>query len=267
MNEVVGVGVKSPPRVDYREWSRRWDAQQSYLVVRREERFRVMFEVAEQVLGRAPARMLDLACGTGDVARRALERFPDAHVVGLDADPLLLAIARGAFGDAGGRARWVRADLRDRNWPSALEGLGAFDLIVTSTALHWLPTPALVSVYHASPVLLAPGGLIANADVIPPSGGGRLARAADALRSRAALQAQAEATGERYAEWWDAVARDPGLADVYHERARLFEDHPEELELPDADQHLKALREAGFVEAAVMWRFFDYAVMVGVKAG
>jgi acyl-CoA reductase-like NAD-dependent aldehyde dehydrogenase len=110
-------------------------------------------------------------------------------------------------------------------------------------------------------------GCLTNADVIPPSGGERLARAADALRSRAAREAQSHAAGERYAEWWDAVARDPGLADVYRERARLFEDHPEELELPDAQQHLTALREAGFVEAGVMWRFFDYAVIVGIKAG
>jgi SAM-dependent methyltransferase len=267
MNEVANDGVTSRPRVDYGEWSRRWDAQQTFLVVRREERFRVMFLVAEEVLGRAPARILDLGCGTGDVARRALDRFPDARVVGLDADPLLLAIARGAHGDAGGRAGWVRADLRDRSWPSAIDGLGAFDLIVTSTALHWLPTAALASAYRAAHVLLEPGGLIANADVIPPSGGERLARAADALRSGAARQAQSGASGERYAEWWDAVARDPGLADVHRERARLFEDHPDDLELPNAEQHLTALRGAGFVEAAEMWRFFDYAVMVGLKGG
>lgn len=266
-NEAVNESVTSPARADYREWARRWDTQQSFLVVRREERFRVMFDVAEELLGRAPAHILDLACGTGDVARRALDRFPGARVVGLDADPLLLAIARGALGDAGGRARWVRADLRDRRWPSAVDGLGAFDLVVTSTALHWLPTPALAAAYHASHALLAPGGLLSNADVIPPSGGERLARAADALRSRAARQAQSESSGERYAEWWDAVARDPGLADVYRERARLFEDHPDELELPNAEQHLTALRDAGFDEVAVLWRFFDYAVIVGVRAG
>jgi len=267
MNEAMNDGKTSPPRVDYREWSRRWDAQQTFLVVRREERFRVMFDSAHEVLGRAPARILDLACGTGDVARRALDRFPEARVVGLDADPLLLAIARGAHGDAGGRARWVRADLRERDWPSAIEAPGAFDLVVTSTALHWLPTSALVAVYHSTHALLAPGGVLANADVIPPSGGERLARAADALRSRAARQAQAASTGERYAEWWEAVAREPGLADVSGERARLFEDHPEALDLPDEWRHLTALREAGFVEAGVVWRFFDYGVVVGLKGG
>lgn len=266
MNQIAHEPVTEQLRVDYREWGRRWDAQQTFLVVRREERFRVMFDTAQEVLGRAPTRILDLACGTGDVARRALDRFPDAHVVGLDADPLLLAIARGSLGDAGGRVRWARADLRDRSWPAAIDGLGPFDLAVSSTALHWLPTQALVAVYHALHGLIAPGGLAANADVIPPSGGARLAQAADTLRSRAAKDAQAESRGERYAEWWEAIAREPGLADVQRERAQLFEDHPEDLELPDAEQHLTALREAGFVEAAVMWRFFDYAVIAGVKA-
>lgn len=253
-------------RVDWQEWSRRWDAQQSFLVVRREERFRVMLDVAQQVLGRAPSTILDLACGTGDVARRALARFPNAQLIGVDADPLLLAIARGAIGDAGGRARWVRADLREGRWPAALEVASGFDLVVSSTALHWLPTAALVAVYRALHGLVTPGGLVLNADVLPPLGPGKLATAADELRSRAARDAQSQGTGERYAEWWESVARDPGLSELYRERAKLFEDHPEELELPSADLHVQTLRDAGFREAAILWRFFDYGVVAAVKA-
>jgi trans-aconitate methyltransferase len=258
----------SVERVDWQEWSRRWDAQQAFLVVRREERFRVMLDLAEEVLGRPPARILDLACGTGDVARRALERFPDARVVGLDADPLLLAIAKGAVGAAGGRASWVRADLRIPSWPAILEtsDVKVFDLVLSSTALHWLPTAALVAVYQALYAVVAPGGIMLNADVIPPLGAGRLAAAADKLRSRAAKQQQSEGGAERYAEWWDAVARDPSLAALYRERAGLFEEHPDELELPSAELHVDTLRNAGFSEAAVMWRFFDYGIVAALKS-
>lgn len=255
--------------VDWQAWGRRWDAQQSFLVVRREERFAVMLDLAHDVLGQPPRAVLDLACGTGDVARRALDRFPDARVVGLDADPLLLAVAGGAVGDAGGRARWVRADLRDPRWPAALaaapDAAGGFDLVLSSTALHWLTAAALVAVYHALYELVAPGGIVLNADVIPPLSAGRLATAAEQLRSRAARQAQAGATGERYAEWWAAVARDPGLAELCQQRAQLFVDHPDDVELPTSDDHVEALRDAGFAEAAVMWRFFDYAVVAAVK--
>lgn len=261
MNETATQGV------DWNEWSRRWDAQQTYLVVRREERFRVMLDLAEHVLARPPSSILDLACGTGDVARRALERFPGARVVGVDADPLLLAIAEGSLGGANGRARWVRADLRRPDWAERVRSSAGFDLVLSSTALHWLSTKALVSAYRALHELVAPGGMVLNADVIPPAAAGKLAAAADELRTRAARDAQSASNGERYAEWWEAIAREPGLAVLCQERARVFEDHPDDLELPTADVHVEALRDAGFSEAAVMWRFFDYGVIAAVKAG
>lgn len=251
-------------QIDWQEWSRRWDAQQTFLVVRREERFQVMFALAEQLLGSAPKRVLDLACGTGDVARRVLERFPSAQVVGLDADPLLLAIAEGALGEAGGRALWVRADLRDPSWPAALSEQ-TFDLVVSSTALHWLPTQALIATYRALYDLVAPAGVVLNADVIPPQVSGKLATAADQLRTAAAREAQAASRGERWAEWWDAAKREPALAGLLREREQLFEDHPDDCALPSVDLHLDALRDAGFAEAALMWRFFDYGVVAAVK--
>lgn len=265
-SEVSVPGKMTPEGIDYVQWGRRWDTQQSYLVVRREERFGVMLDLAVEVLGRAPQRVLDLGCGTGDLARRVLDRFPTAEVVGVDADPLLLAIANGAVGDAGGRARWVQADLRDKQWAEPLEVMGGFDLAVSSTALHWLPTACLVSLYHTLFALLEPGGVFSNADVIPPLKAGRLATAADSLRSREAQRTQATTSGERYAEWWEAVEREPEMAALWRERAQVFEDHPEELELPSAEEHLQSLRHAGFLEAAVMWRFFDYAVLGAVKA-
>jgi len=253
-----------PP--DFQAWSRRWDAQQSFLVVRREERFHVMLDLAHQVLAQPPAHVLDLACGTGDVTRRVLARFPGAQVVGVDADPLLLAIAAGALGDAGRRARWVRADLRDAHWPQALQAPQGFDLVVSSTALHWLPVDALKSVYRALYDLVAPGGMVLNADVIPPLASGKLADAAEQLRSAAARKVQlASEGGERYAEWWSAVAQDPALAALYQERAHVFEDHPDDLALPAAHVHIETLREAGFSEAEVMWRFYDYAVLAALK--
>ncbi len=259
-------GAIGSERVDWNEWSRRWDAQQTYLVVRREERFRVMLDIAEQVLGRQPSAILDLACGTGDVGRRAIERFPNARLVGLDGDPLLLGIAEGSLGAANGHARWVRADLRKPDWPDNLRASSSFDLVLSSTALHWLPTASLVSVYRALYEVVTPGGVVLNADVIPPTSAGKLATAADQLRARAAREAQDATSGERYAEWWAAIASEPGLAALCEQRARVFEDHPDDLELPTADVHVQALRDAGFSEAAVMWRFFDYGVVAAVKS-
>src|SRR5690348_12953379 len=43
-------------------------------------------------------RVLDLGCGSGDFTRVIAELAPDGHVVGLDAQPSMLAEARRAAG-------------------------------------------------------------------------------------------------------------------------------------------------------------------------
>jgi 16S rRNA G1207 methylase RsmC len=52
-------------------------------------------------LGSAPReRLLDVGCGTGTLTISLAKRFPNAHVVGLDADGAGLAIARAKADDA-----------------------------------------------------------------------------------------------------------------------------------------------------------------------
>ena len=41
-----------------------------------------------------PARMLDLACGTGDFSFALARRFPEAAITGVDLTPAMLEIAR-----------------------------------------------------------------------------------------------------------------------------------------------------------------------------
>ncbi len=52
-------------------------------------------DLVERVEVRAGERVLDVACGTGVVARAAADRVgPDGHVTGLDINPAMLAVAR-----------------------------------------------------------------------------------------------------------------------------------------------------------------------------
>ena len=108
------------PQVDWRRWITRWDAMQTAYLPYREERFTVMLDVVEQVIGESFVA-LDLACGPGAISQRLLARFPQARCVAVDYDPALLALGHGALGDVDGRVRWVEADLREPNW---IEQLG-----------------------------------------------------------------------------------------------------------------------------------------------
>jgi SAM-dependent methyltransferase len=89
-------------------WLERWDAQQETYLPDREEHFEVLIDLVETVAGPAP-RVLDLACGPGSLGTRLLARLPEASVVGVDADPVLLALGR-ATAPAG--LRLIEADLR-----------------------------------------------------------------------------------------------------------------------------------------------------------
>src|SRR5262249_1034473 len=112
---------------DWASWAGRWEAQQQHHIPRREQRFQVMLELVGELVGPAPATVLDLACGPGSISRRVLQRFPDAHVVALDADPFLLEIGRRTLGDAGGRLQWIQADLRRPEWAESLRPFAPFD--------------------------------------------------------------------------------------------------------------------------------------------
>ncbi|AEM81331.1 Methyltransferase type 12 [Streptomyces violaceusniger Tu 4113] len=149
---------------DWQAWQRSWDRQQEWYLPDREERFRVMLDAVEAVVGPEP-RILDLACGTGSISDRALGRFPGATSTGVDLDPALLTIARGHFA-AEPRAEFVTADLRDPGWTGRLPH-GTYDAVLTATALHWLRSDELRVLYGQIAGVVREGGVFLNADHMP----------------------------------------------------------------------------------------------------
>jgi ubiquinone/menaquinone biosynthesis C-methylase UbiE len=102
-------------------------------------------------------RVLDLACGTGIVARAAAARVaPDGSVVGVDLNPSMLAVARAAASAAGTTVEWREGDATALELPA-----GAFDVAVCQQGLQFFSDrlAALRSVRRA----LAPGGRLALA--------------------------------------------------------------------------------------------------------
>lgn len=87
----------------------------------------------------AAARILDVGCGTGEFAVRALELFPEATLLGVDLLEPHLARARVRCSAAGARARFERRDAFDLGLPAA-----SFDLAVCRHMLQAVPTPVRV---------------------------------------------------------------------------------------------------------------------------
>ncbi len=124
-----------------------WDPEQ-YLRFA-DERLRPALDLLARAELAAPARVIDLGCGAGNVTALLAQRFPTAEVIGIDASESMLAKARAAAPSC----RFVAADIGA--WtPDAPP-----DLIYSNAALHWVGGhealfPRLLS-------LLAPGGVLA----------------------------------------------------------------------------------------------------------
>ncbi|NEC91585.1 class I SAM-dependent methyltransferase [Streptomyces sp. SID12501] len=233
---------------DWNAWQASWDRQQEWYMPDREDRFRIMLDMVEALVGPAP-RVLDLACGTGSITSRLLDRFPQATSVGVDLDPALLAIAEGTFaGDD--RVTFVTADLKDPRWTSGLP-YDSYDAVVTATALHWLHSEPLADLYGRIAELVRGGGLFMNADHMIDDSTPRINAAERALRHVRMDQAKHSGAVD-WAEWWRLAAQDPVLAGPTARRFEIYGEHAEG-DMPSAGWHARVLREKGFAEARPVW--------------
>jgi trans-aconitate 2-methyltransferase len=93
------------------------------------ERSRPFFDLVARVGAATPRAVVDLGCGPGELTATLAERWPAAHVTGLDSSPEMIAeaIALGAPADftVGDVADW-------RPGPDT-------DVVVTNAALQWVP--------------------------------------------------------------------------------------------------------------------------------
>jgi SAM-dependent methyltransferase len=247
---------------DAAAWVRRWEVQQAGHVPAREETFALMLEVLDRVTG-GPRRVLDLGCGPGSLAGRAAERFPDAEVVGVDADPVMLELAQRTRGD---RVTFVHTDLGTDGWAAAVTGAGTFDAAVSATALHWLPADGVAAFARTLAGVLRPGGvfldfdtLLADTDATP-----RLARATTELR-RERTEARTGAPGfEDFAAWWESAAGEPGLATAFAERDAAGS-HPRGHAGSSLRTWVTALHDAGFAEVDTVTQQLDRRLLAAVR--
>ena len=104
--------------------------------------------------------VLELGTGTGETARRVLERHPNAQLVGIDASPGMVRVARGSLPTD--RVRLI---------VGRLEGPlpeGPFDLVVSCLAVHHLEGTAKADLFRRIARRLATGGRFVLADVVEP---------------------------------------------------------------------------------------------------
>jgi len=92
---------------------------------------------ADDLVGRAQPSagetVLDVACGTGVVARSASRRMRHGHVTGLDLNKGMLAVAQTVVIE-GARINWIEGSALDLPFPA-----GKFDLVLCQLGLQFFP--------------------------------------------------------------------------------------------------------------------------------
>jgi trans-aconitate methyltransferase len=250
--------------INWPQWLSRWDAQQTGYLPHREARFQAMLD-ALAVLMPEEFVAVDLASGPGAVSQRLLGRFPKARCVAVDIDPVLLALGQGSLGDMGGRLRWVEADLMTADLPSSL-GEPRVDAVLTTTALHWLPSERLIQLYRQLGQLVRPGGVVLNGDNIPFSRHlGSFQRLADTVKKQQQADAFERRGVEDWSAWWSALSKEPGMGALMAERERRFARQSRASAEPLLDLHEAGLSDAGFGEVSVIWQHMDDRVVMAVR--
>lgn len=111
--------------------------------------------------GRRPARLLDLCCGTGDMAFYAAQRDPRLEIVGVDFTLPMLALARNRKAAGSSRLRLAQGDALRLPFRD-----GTFDAITVGYGLRNIADPAAAIAEMRR--VLAPGGRVVVLDFGKP---------------------------------------------------------------------------------------------------
>ncbi len=182
-------------------------------------------EAEAALLDEMPAtarRVLDLGTGDGRLLELVLTRCPEAQGVGVDLSATMLEKFRERLAGRAG----IESVQHDFSAP--LPGLGTFDVVVSSFAIHHLEHPRKRALYGEVFALLEPGGVFCN------------------------LEHVASATEYRHRQFLDAFNITPDDED------------PSNI-LLDVEAQLAWLREIGFADVDCTWKWREMALMAAVK--
>jgi tRNA (cmo5U34)-methyltransferase len=197
--------------------------------------------------GHPVARFLDLGAGDGALSALMLSIFPQAEAVLVDfSEPMLAGVER----RLAGRGKWqvVRGDLSDASWRDALPG-GSYGAAVSSLAIHHLPGERKRALYAEVFDLLEDGAMFVNLDYVTVTG--PLQGLWDEQLVANSMRLERERGGSRSAE--ELERNLCGDAD---------EDRPDTVE----DQ-VRWLRDAGFEQVEVHFKWAEVAVFGGIRPG
>lgn len=184
----------------------------------------------------SPIRIIDLGCGTGTVAKRISEKFPNSKIVCLDIASNMIDIAKNKLSEHKD-VEFITGDF------SNIDFGDKFDVIVSSLALHHLENDNCKKEFYTKiHDILTDFGLFINADVV-----------------LASTDYQQNINMNRWIEFMNKSISKDEIIDNWIPKYQA-EDRPARL----MDQ-LKWLEDIGFKSVDVIWKYYNFCVYGGFK--
>jgi ubiquinone/menaquinone biosynthesis C-methylase UbiE len=165
-------------------------------------------------------RILDLATGDGRLLALAKREHPNAEAVAVDFSPAMIEAAKKRFASDSS----VAVIAHDLDNP--LPGLGKFDAVISSFAIHHLAHDRKRSLYSEIHGVLNPGGVFCN------------------------LEHVSSPTPGLHAEFLREMDKTPETEDPSNK-------------LLDLETQLRWLREIGFADVDCHWKWRELALLAG----
>lgn len=234
---------------DLPERVRRYDADMDIMHPLRHKMIEIALDVlpfpCEQTL-----KVLDLGVGTGAFTLRFLEKYSNSAVLAIDGSSSMLELAKARLAEYAHRVEYLVSDFREI--PATILEADAFDVVISSYALHHLSADEKLSLLRSVVPTIRPGGWVLNADIVVAESPD-IERRIQVLRVDGVTQ-RAPVDDERF-------CNSASTKKYLEEMEELEQDQPQTL----ADD-IRVLRESGIEDADVFWKEFREAVIGGSKA-
>jgi tRNA (cmo5U34)-methyltransferase len=194
----------------------------------------------------ATVSILDVGAGYGPLSQFILERYPNATCIAQDGSDPMLSRARNLLATYGGRFKPHQSDLFDPYWLP--KPFGPFDAAASSSCLHNLRDFKRVSeIYADIREHLKPGGVFLNLDLLNAPTAELQQRY---IGVAAARRQRGGGTGEGPGAMLRRAERSPAEVGAGPFPANL-------------EQHLAALKAAGFKQVDCFWKDLQRALYGG----
>ncbi|MFA6170611.1 MAG: class I SAM-dependent methyltransferase [Candidatus Margulisiibacteriota bacterium] len=182
--------------------------------------------------------LLDLGIGTGNFARKVLERFPNVKVTGVDFSEQMIAICRQRLANYAPRLTLINMGF-DREIPP-----GQFNVVVLNLSLHHLENKEKAGlIKKIARQVIKPGALLIG----------------DLIKSRSPR------ITDIYMRIWKDNMRQHGFSEEYIEKSYEKKKYETEDIPAPVEDHLEWLKRSGFEEVELFWKRYHFAAFGGFK--